>query len=909
MVRSDPLPTFVVGVGQAGIAVMETLQEKLSEDERDFFDFLVLDSSMKELNDSPIEKVRYLETPSNLVGRDIDDYPYLTDEMAIGATGAERQRPVGRYKLDNPEGSFSDHFRRIDDQLDDFRSTYNDRLRAGDNHINIFLVHSLGGGTGSGTFPLLTGVLHYIAEKIRDDNQFAYFAGVGVVPEFDYGLGVKALPAVDMRYYPNTYAALSDLDHLLSVRGRDPDDPLRLPVWSRRFDDRDGSSSGTIDAAMSENAFEFETQPFNDYYLVGVDEDRISGRLGGSRTETYADVIDNTIAEGLYTVSKLGAGMENISGVSDTDPLVGTIAQAEVAVDIEHLREYCETQDRIDELTDILYAGRDPEAFEAESDGERDAVERIVRNPEVVLETLEDEENEDGTSKAREVENDIHSRISRTMGEDMNMLSREVDKIDEVVDRVREEYDLRYIPMTVAEIERRLEELVPKVKRRRQEVVSDLWSYYDLSSDPQFGGASGVAGKSTNLEDFLHTEIESNQERLQETDPSFWDGKPLKDGARETLEGYISEDRQSLEELSEVQDEHSTLERFLRRVDTLRHEAESDLRDKRSGLETAKADLRDLTRLLTEDRRSPRVGYLPISEDRLEGLTTEQLEGLGNLKAFVDNDFIDEDQLRDALASRFQSALAGDERILSVDDERPSDDLLDQYVNMGRTQVRTYVLYNEVNEQVVDLGRVSTATSGINRNTTAKDDPYSVTFVSYARMGPLTVTSLYQDLHEYAEGGDLDRLVPEWDNDHRRSFAYLEWYDKDVRRAFEISDDITLHMPPELDVDAVDRVGLGIDTDDEGEFKNELVRREAVTSYLYQGVDWDGFGGTGVDFEGWREDLDEVALQWQALRNISPGADEVRKWLGGRTTWEELLEEYAARFEDLESVKVTFQRE
>lgn len=103
--------------------------------------------------------------------KDMATYPYLTEDTEVGGKRAERQRPVGRYKLDSRgHKTFDDYFQTLWYDILEHYQEVDYIFREDRDSYNIFLLYSLGGGTGSGTFPLLSAMLNRIAQRIKDQN-------------------------------------------------------------------------------------------------------------------------------------------------------------------------------------------------------------------------------------------------------------------------------------------------------------------------------------------------------------------------------------------------------------------------------------------------------------------------------------------------------------------------------------------------------------------------------------------------------------------------------------------------------------------------------------------------------------------------------------------------------------------
>lgn len=78
----EPAPTFVVGVGQAGINVINQIEQGdglgWGEEYDKYFDYAVIDSSQNEVRNAPDSAAKlFLDTPTQYAKRDQQEYPYL----------------------------------------------------------------------------------------------------------------------------------------------------------------------------------------------------------------------------------------------------------------------------------------------------------------------------------------------------------------------------------------------------------------------------------------------------------------------------------------------------------------------------------------------------------------------------------------------------------------------------------------------------------------------------------------------------------------------------------------------------------------------------------------------------------------------------------------------------------------
>ena len=150
--------------------------------------------------------------------------------------------------------------------------------------INVFIVNSLGGGTGSSMFLDVAYLVRELFDELGDLGEFCYLTGVGLLPQAFVGIRGPNL-------VPNTVAALKELNHCMLQGGFH----CRYP---------NGRVIHNLQA------------PFNLYYLVdGVDE---RGQVWRGQNEVCA-----MIAQGLFL--QIGSQMGQ-KGENDFDNLDEVLA-------------------------------------------------------------------------------------------------------------------------------------------------------------------------------------------------------------------------------------------------------------------------------------------------------------------------------------------------------------------------------------------------------------------------------------------------------------------------------------------------------------------------------------------------------------------------------------------------------
>jgi hypothetical protein len=289
-------PTLIVGSGGTGGKILTFLKRILVQQ----FDaawqtkirLLAFDTAEEALTAQTAERDIQLEPGAEIVNignvpvpnivRNLEGLDAIRERLgaAMAAlppvvlrSGAKQIRPFGLLSL-------LWNYKRVSQELEQAIWTLagRDQQESGtlsqQQGINVFICGSLVGGTGSGTFLDLAYLIRAYFNELGAQAEFCHLTGIGVLPQAFHGVSGPNL-------YPNTAAALEELNHLMIKGG-----------FSSRYPD-----GRTITS---------QEAPFNLFYLIdGVDE----------RGQTWPGITDVCvmIAEGLFLQmgSQLGRKGEN----------------------------------------------------------------------------------------------------------------------------------------------------------------------------------------------------------------------------------------------------------------------------------------------------------------------------------------------------------------------------------------------------------------------------------------------------------------------------------------------------------------------------------------------------------------------------------------------------------------------
>jgi len=263
--------SLVVGVGGAGARMIATVKQMAeSEGVSDAFEYLAIDSKTEDIEKHLPELSReqriILDQPDGIAD-ERNQRDYIPDDAELpDEGGATKTRGVGRYYLDDSNNFFSARTKTIDAF---------DRAARGAEYVNVWLVNALGGGTGSGTFPLVAALIRFAAKE--SDTQRNYrLRSVGTLPRLkESGL----IQDKDFRHNINAYAAVRELRTLLG-RNENVTAEQRLQLHDPPQDMR----NEYLQVNKNQNLFD-------NYFLMGYDEEEPATNYRERMNKMVADLI------------------------------------------------------------------------------------------------------------------------------------------------------------------------------------------------------------------------------------------------------------------------------------------------------------------------------------------------------------------------------------------------------------------------------------------------------------------------------------------------------------------------------------------------------------------------------------------------------------------------------------------
>lgn len=607
-------PTIVVGLGNAGCKMATTVNERVKkEGASEYIEVLGIDTRRGDINNTlPTDA-------SSLVLEEVYDTweeerqraPYLSSDHELSQLGgAQRQRPVGRHFLDNPK-ELDRAWQFLESNIEGFVAKRNKSVSASQvTELNIWVVNSLAGGTGSGVFPLVAGLLDEVLAELEAEQRIeTTLRGVGSLLRIERLTEQMVKHPTLPSYYLNAYTALKDLQVLL--------------------DNKSASISLHPDAS-SYIKDELEVGgAFDQYLLVGVRE----------QEQDYFTSVNRMVADAIYYFGATVA-MGNLPNHPQAQQAsLFSLDAGELTLPVETADEYVALGEEIEETQQEL------DRLEHEREETADDLHYLNRLLSIDRDTLPPSESPIPRTLVRRCEDEATAIIRQASPEELDKCVN--DAITSLEDDL-EFSDNRDFDSSTVVRHLLLSRLVPTVGQERTQTQAELSDLVTTLIDTYQNSLQHRLD-----EDVINT-LESNpamaaeeiikmlKQRRGQLVEKREESLPLIGDIFGDLEARIQEVEQSLEALSMRRSEYEqykTLDESVRRAfsesrDTLstlrmeveeaRYELDNQLDENIREVERIQIHRERLATELGEHTRSRHRTSIPI--EQLEWLNTDTLE-------------------------------------------------------------------------------------------------------------------------------------------------------------------------------------------------------------------------------------------------------------------------------------------
>ncbi len=728
----------VVGVGEAGANMATAVYELVKHEKVDkYFQFILIDSNESELQREEIPKeIKQkitLRPPDNVIAirEDLKTFKYLYKGVNIQRKGALRQRVVARYFVDR---KYDDLRISLYNITRDFADKHMADLTEEGNSLTITLLHSVGGGTGSGSFPILTAMLNGIKRDLEKELAISVsICGVGSMPTLpeDIAAPVEGDPV----YYANAFAVFKEIEKLLE------DKELVLPLYY------------TVAEVGKPLELKIEGLPFDKYFLVGINEGELKRGIKEEWVEAYIEEKNRSIANCLLALHEhrsLSKGDWPVAGGGGSEYAIGSFAEHEIKVPVRLLEVYVRKREELDSKMGEL-KGVKEEIKNKIEDIKR--LQAVNISPDDVPEALK---------------KDVEAMVTRELQTGIMNIS-EAELEDFVKGELKKGFGIEGEVYGVKLLTNKFDEM--KYTEEWGKKVEELWERYGLGNKDKYKNKTTIRDKDESLHKWLLEVININKAWLENPPRVHLPGeKKRKQNLIERLES-------EKDDLEAIKRKSEQLERLKGKTAELNGEVKNELLDEISRKTEAKNSREDRVRRLedeikalerdikaTEDGLSKskfgRVGYLQLKSDKVKDITGEELDRLDSLKKFVERGYIDIQDVRRGLETQIKRAKGWSS--ISVRDAR---------------HLSLFLLCNGENAELIS--ELSAEVIPQDYSSYELRDKYTIKACFFQVGMKISDITDFRLIKERYEEGILQKALERVGRKVEESFAYPEWFSKE----------------------------------------------------------------------------------------------------------------------------------
>ncbi|GAA1320058.1 hypothetical protein GCM10009647_052200 [Streptomyces sanglieri] len=684
-----------------------------------------------------------LDPPEEFWDNDRESFSYLSEDYTLSRSGgATRQRPIARYYIDNKENYVS-LYQNLENVFAEFENNDGGSLTDPDvKGANVWLLNSLGGGTGSGAFPLITAITYNIA-RARDHKY--YICGIGSLPRLDSLENRGLPPSANADFYGNAYAALRELSVLIDydfheeyqdAAGIDLQKSIRLESEPKR----------QTKLELPDSAFDF-------YGLLGAKESKMSV----SYREDMNQVAANTIRFFAQAV-----GLEDFPDDRNkpgSEDVLFSLNSTSVRVPIDEVGEYIEIVEAINDL-------------ETKLDDAEEKIERAKRDRDYINETLDLDLREWDSEEL----DHVNPEFIRTAKERARSIEIESVTNADILEEELEEYVMNQTPdidnkydvekhdvvglIFYQVLRNRIEDLIENDQSAQD--IQEAWIDYSV----EIGSFRDEVVDANELEDA------SILRKWEDGLSPFFAGwkESLKQSLEDVPSYRVLERRNTKEDLQEVEGLYRNLESAYAQHRTLvnaRKVVTSRVNTKRSNLTGAREEYEDSIEEYTSERESlierkqqrqneretkeytlshtDNDRYTSIELRNFESINEEFLEEMENFSNLVVRDAVSKETVALAIEQQLDDLHEAIQNIKPYVVQESSYDILGALVSEDNRSL----LEGDLDD--VSVSDVSDVLSSFDEveYSEAFQDPFSIRFVSCHTDVFLENTSEFGTIHDY----------------------------------------------------------------------------------------------------------------------------------------------------------------
>ena len=722
-------PMVVIGVGEAGTNMAVAVYDLVKREGKDkYFEFVLIDSNRKDLDREEIpEEIKEripLESPRDSVAeRDREHFKYLHEKVKFSNSGTIRQRVLARYLIDK---NYTEIYKKLRDIVGDFANKHSADLSEEGNSLTIWLLHSLGGGTGSGSFPILAAMLKGIKEDVERElggRGLISICGVGSLPTMPEN---PAAPIEgDPVYYANSLAALRELERMLEGK-------VEIPIYSSNV-------------TLSLDEF-----PFAKYFMIGVNESKLKRGIKEEWVEAYIDEKNFSVASCILALHEHLTGPENWPRArAGKEFAIGSLSEHEISVPMWLIKNYVDKKKSLEEREDEL--------------------KRVIEEKKRVIDDLNrlQNVNVDVENTPDDTKKNVEAMVEEKLQEDIMKISE--DELEEFVERIKGISGIEGKIYCVKVLRDKFDEM--RYEKEWSSEVTRLWEKYPIENKEKY---RTISDKDAALNEWMESKIKEIRRWLGNPPPIHLPGQ--RERKKKQLE-ELREEKRKLEDARERKEHWNKLrgkigELYEYASKELREEIDRKARAKESmerkereiyaEIERMRRDIESIEQDLKKTRFG-RIGYLQLKN--VERITEEELKSLKSLKDFVERGYVEERDISRGMSTQIERAKGW----ASISMEKPKYEAL-------------FILRSEENGELV--GKLPAAKKLEDTREYDLQDKYTIKMCVYLLGMEIKDLSDFNLLDKAYKEGRLQRELHGISVEE--SYAYPEWFpeDKSLRGIF-----------------------------------------------------------------------------------------------------------------------------
>jgi len=536
--------------------------------------------------------------------RDLQARRYIDPDVGLREmVGARRNRPVGRYYVDNAE-----NLANVEAKIQSIVRNFVERFTedpdvTGPEVVNVFQMAAGGGGTGSGVLPLMIGMVDTITDELESVVDVGFYqwtiATLATVENFHSD---GRAPDINWRYLGNSLALLEELQALTGEA--DVQYPMEIPLV------------GAEDAGLQRDAYRLSHNPLEGVYLLRYEEDTAIDN------DEYKRGIDRTVASTVLMWMRQDADGEGVENeIEKLDDTFMELRAATFQTPTEAMRDLLDAQDDAEMAQSKLneQTARQTELTAAieQLDAILDAKEAFkTGNLDISTEVVDDA-----------VMEPVRKAFTRcwTVSGNVDVTSLHEQVVDEWLEELRSQREFSFHDLVdgerlfemcfLAALETRVERAVDG-HAFVQEIHTFVDSHedaiveFDATFDPD---AEPEVQWSDSIEPLLSAQLEELRAELE--------GMSLTDRMDRSrvrkLKSEIASTEEKLSELQSLATERDQLVQTAEALSERREDCEADLTARRATLRQERSDVEDEIEVL--DQR------IESAEDRIDRYSSEAL--------------------------------------------------------------------------------------------------------------------------------------------------------------------------------------------------------------------------------------------------------------------------------------------